>query len=337
MNSRYILALLVVVGVTTFALFAFEYTQREAIAPEVTTTYTYDADGLPVNVYTLDKEAVIQLAEEQTEPEKKAFYLLRDVELVKRANPDDLESIVAAYKKLYEDESLNAQERALALFKISQQANGHNRFDLLDEFLSPEERNLPAAKKNYLFNKFIYDTYPMGIAYMDIRFHEIVSGEEFNEHEVYMFTIEKLQQDVERYYTLPHLTDLVPDLYMHAAATLSLIDEISIPGSFVTSKEILSLLDRGNASCDSSIHISTRCTTRDFIEITRINYLLKMGETEAAEEKLTEFLASDLRPMIRAYITEYDGLSLGRYPYLEKRTDLVEKLKTTIPTLPDPS
>lgn len=336
MNSRYILALLVVIVVATFTLFAFEYTQREE-TPVVTDTYTYDTDGLPVDVYKLDKEAVVQLAEEQIEPEKKAFYLLREAELVKRANPGDLESIVAAYKKVYENESLNAQERALALFKISQQANGHNRFDLLDEFLSPEERNLPAAKKNYLFNKFVYDTYPMGIAYMDIRFHEIVSGEEFNEHEVYMSITEKLAQDTEKYATQPHIIDLIPDLYMHAAVTLALIDETSIEGSYVTHEEILSLLDRGYASCDSSNHISSRCSTRDYIDLAKIDYLLKIGKTEAAEAHVDEFLTKDLRPMIRAYITEYDGLSLGRYPYLEKRTDLVEKLKTTIPTLPDPS
>lgn len=337
MNLKYIVALVFVIVLAVFALFAYEYIGRESTQNPFD-DITYADDGLPNGFFTMDTDTLAILIENEVEPVQKAIYLLRDTELVKRQNPSDLELIKASYKAIYEDTTLNPQERALALFKISQQANGHNRFDLLDEFLSPEERLLPDAKKNYLVNKLIYEMYPMGIAYMDIRFHEIVSGDElYNASEVYMFTIEKLNEDVENYRDVPHLADLIPDLYMHAAATLSLIDNTTNPDSSVTSEQVLSLLDSGYTACDSSRYTSTRCTTRDFIEITRIDYLLKIGEVEYAEQKIDEFLASDLRPMIRAYITEYDGLSLGRYKYLENRTDLVEKLKTTIPTLPDPS
>jgi len=48
---------------------------------------------------------------------------------------------------------LNSLKCSLALFKISQQANCHNRSDLLDEFLSPEDQLLPAGRKNYLVSK----------------------------------------------------------------------------------------------------------------------------------------------------------------------------------------
>lgn len=337
MNIKYLITLIFVIILAIFSLFTYEYISREAEEQGTSEAIVYEQDGLPRGFFDMDNDTLLQLAANEEDPEQKAIYKLRETELIKKENPGDLDLINAGYKEIYNNTDLNAQERALALFKISQQANGHNRFDLLDEFLSPEERLLPDARKNYLVNKLIYDMYPMGVAYMDIRFHEMISGEEYNEHEVYMFTIEKLNEDVENYRDVPHLANLIPDLYMRAAATLSWIDDTSIPGSFVTSEQVLSLLDSGHAACDSSRYIATRCTTRDFIEITRIDYLLKIGEVEIAEQKIDEFLASDLRPMIRAYITEYEGLSLGRYRHLEARTDLVEKLKTTIPTLPDPS
>ncbi|MCA9354157.1 MAG: hypothetical protein KC877_01425 [Candidatus Kaiserbacteria bacterium] len=338
---KYTLALLVVVILAILFLFVYEYTQREtALEQEVAEVgYIIGSDGLPsnANYWTLPTEEVAKLAAQTTDPEHKANHLLRIVDLAKRVDPYDLEGLVSAYRNIYNNSDLNDQERALALFKISQQANGYNRFDLLDEFLPPEASTLEPGAKNYLMNQKIYDLYPMGIVYMDLRLHEILRGDEFNRHAIYMDTYEKLDADVEEYMKHPHLANLTPDLYMHAGNLISLIDNVSIPVSVVVPENVLSLYDQGESMCDASVYISPRCTTRDFIKIARIDYLLKIGETEQAEEAIDEFLASDLRPMIRAYITEYEGLSLGRYKYLEARPDLVQKLITTIPTLPPPT
>jgi hypothetical protein len=329
---RYVLAVIIVALAIIFTLFAYEYTQRNQALLDHDT-----AADLPADFYDLSAEETVTEALATEDPEDRANYLFRTPELLKKTDPTNIAAIIAAYAMVYEYETLSAEDRALALFKISQQANGNNRFDLMDQFLEAGQTASSSAEKNYLLNQKIYEMHPMGIVYTDITLHEILRGDEYNRHAVYAKAKELLEADTANYADKARFANLVPDLYLHTAVLLAAIDEISVPGSYVSSAEILSLLDQGELACDTSRFLSGKCTTRDFIQLTRIDYLLKMNEVAQAEEAVIAFLASDLRPMIRSYITEKGGLTLGRFKHLEAHPDIVTRLTTTIPTLPDPT
>lgn len=331
---KIILGILGLILLFLAALYTYQYFTYEERALD---KYHVLDDGLPHNYYLLPDENIAELADETTDPTDRATHLLRAVELIKKADPYNLDTIIAGYADIYRDTTLPDRERALALFKISQQANGYNRFDLMDDFLPAEAHKLPAGEKNYELNKVIYELYPFGIVYTDLRVHEILKGEEYNIHEVYYHTTENLKKEVADFAEVPHLADMIPDIYMHAGTLLSLIDSVSVPDSLVSPDEVLWAFESGEHACGSSRHISPRCTTADFIKIARIDYLLKLGRATEAENEIKAFLASDVRPMMRLYITEYNGLELGRYKYLEARQDLVYRIKNAIPDLPDPS
>lgn len=325
MHSKliYIGAIILVVTASVFSIFIYEYLNRDIIISEET---EIGPDGLPVNLYDLAPNHVAVLAESETDPEKKAIYLLREADLIKRLEPSNIEAIVAGYTDVYDDDTVSDLNKALALFKISQQANGYNRFDVLDNFIEQDVSNLTAGEKNYLMNQKIYQTYPIGIVGIDLMIHEIIRGDEYDLGEVYIKTKEILKSDVASYANDRLFANLIPDLYMHAAVLFSLIDEQSVDGSFVSSKEILWMLDEGERSCDKYENVQRNCTTRDFIKMSRIDYLLKLGMIEEAQEAVDTMFEKRLQPMIISYITNYDGLNLGRYKYIESNLEIKNKI-----------
>ncbi len=319
-----------IVGMVLLSVFTYQYRQKKDLpetqdtTAEETQTTELDADGLPVGFYEMSREQLLDRAEKTTDEDQKYMYLQQAVRLQKNDNPTDVDGLVAAYKAIYVDAERPNKTRALALFKISQQANGYNRYDVFDQFLSPEEQALSDAKKNYLVNKMIYALYPMSIVYIDIKTHEILQGETVDPVALYEETKKLTDADVAAYTEQIWLYHLIPDIYMHMAVLFSLIDESS-EYKYVKSTEILGLYDRAYTLCISSIHISRFNATRDFIQIGKINYLLKLGKLEEAREATDLFFERKPLPMILGFFKD-GGLSLGRYQYIEANKEIKERL-----------
>lgn len=319
-----------IVCVVLVSIFAYQYTQKQPLPEtqdiplEETKTVELDADGLPVGFYSLSREQLRDFAGKTTDPKLKSMYLQRDIQILKNENPTDVNGLVAAYKAIYDDMTNDNEARALALFKISQQANGYNQYDVLNQFLSPADQTLSDAKKNYLVNKMIYVLHPMSIVFIDIKTHEILQGETVDPAALYEETKKLVEADVASYTEQIWLYHLIPDIYMHMAVLFSLIDEKS-EYAHVKSAEILGLYDRAYSLSISSIHISKSNATRDFIQIAKIDYLLKLGRLEEARKATDLFFERKPLPMILGFFKD-GGLSLGRYQYIEANKEIKERL-----------
>lgn len=259
-------------------------------------------------------------AELESSPQEKAILLLNAASFLKKFTTN-IDTISNEYVAIYNDKALPEEERGLALLKISQQANGNNRYDLLDQFLTAEERVLPNSTKNYLVNQQIFELIPLAMIYASLKNYEVRNGLEFYADDLYEDVRNRIEQDLASLPTKNWLVSLVPDTAMHGAVFYALINETDYLYG-VKHDVVIAAFDR---ALELNNEYTQNNPTKDYIYLETINFLLEVGKVDEANVKVDAFLAQQPTNMIKSFFAN-DGLTNGRFEHIAKNQEVSAKL-----------
>lgn len=322
--------LLFVIALTATILLFFVYTGNKAPAPapEVVsnvrtgpgTAQSYGItppEEFEAMYYELKRE--LELV---TDPTIKSQGYLEAGSFLKRFSAD-VDVIANEFVPIYTNETYPEEERALALLKVVQQANGNNRYDLLDQFLTPEQQQLSVVEKNYLVNQQIFALAPFAMVYASIKHYEVRNGLEFYADELYEDMRVRAEIDIARFANERLLVSLIPDTMMHAAKLYALIDETSVPYGVPHN----TVVEAFNRSQDLNTEYSRFNPTKDYISLELTDYLLRIGREAEAQTEVERFIADIPTNMIRTYIAN-GGLQNGRFPHIAANQDIVNQINS---------
>ena len=306
----------------------YTYTGYFAKAPVITEPTEEEIASVPGQSYSevppaeYEKNYFIskKAAGLETNPQEKAILLLNAASFLKKFTTD-VDMIANEFKAIYADTALPEEERGLALLKISQQANGNNRYDLLDQFLTTEEQVLSNSTKNYLVNQQIFELISLAMVYASIKNYEVKNGLEFYADDLYEDVRNRIEQDLATLPTQNWLVSLVPDTAMHGAVLYALINESDYPYG-VKNDDVIVAFDR---ALELNQEHTKNNATKDYIYLETINFLLKIGKTEEANVRVDAFLNQRPTNMIRTFFAN-GGLSNGRFEHIANNPDISAKL-----------
>lgn len=248
-------------------------------------------------------------AAQTVDPEQQAILYLDAAAYLKKFTTDT-DTIVREYAAVYENQAYPDAERGLALLKISQQANGQNRYDLIDPYLEAPA-GLSAAEKNYQLNQKIYAALPIAMVYANLKIYEARQGTVSDPAALYQDVAARVERDLERFPNQAWLTSLIPDTVMSAATLYAAIDA----ATYETGVPVDTVVDTYERALALNRTYTQNNPTKDYIYLELINYLLKNGRTEAAAATATAFTEQLPSNMIRSFIGN-GGLDNGRFPFI---------------------
>lgn len=265
-------------------------------------------------------EGAKRAAAVEPDPRRQAVLYLDAAAYLKKFS-SDTDAIVSEYVTVYESETFHDEERGLALLKVSQQANGQNRYDLLNQFLPVEAHGLSAAEKNYLVNQQIFAMLPIAMVFGNMKIHEIRTGADINPQDLYAEMQERVEADITSFGNENWRMSLIPDTVMTAAALYATIDETSIPNG-IGSDIVIDTLDRALAL---NKEYTQNNPTKDYIQLEAINYLLKINRLVEANTRVDAFLNNLPSGMIRSFV-QNGGLDNGRFAYIAANADIKNRI-----------
>ncbi len=316
-----ILFFLLIFVIVIVLFFTYTSSKKETMVGEEINQPGQNKGNLTTSEYQdlyLDKKREAENTEDKHE---KAVNLLDAASHLKKTTTD-VDLIAAEFNEIYSDTSLENEERGLALFKISQQANGNNRFDLFDEFLQPEQKLLSDREKNYIINKRIFELSPFSLVYADILSYEVGEGLEYSPEDIYTEIHDRVNKDIESFKIKYWLTSLIPDTVMHEALLYSQIDETAFPNGLST-KIVLDTFDR---ALELNGTHSTNNPTKDFIYLEKINYLSKIDQTSKATQEVNNLLSQEPSGMIKTFV-QNGGLTNGRFEHIANDLELLKSIQ----------